>query len=543
MIGESDGAKAMLEPRLMMAANVLTYHNDNARDGANLNETTLTPANVNPSTFGKLGQVAVDGQVYAQPLVKTGVSIPGKGVHNVVYVATENDSVYAYDANTLKLLWHRSLINPAAGVNVLPGPQVILYPEVGITSTPVIDAKSNTMYVLANVTVTQNGVISVEQQLHALNLSTGKDKFGGPTTIQAAVPGTGQGSVNGVIAYDTEVENQRSALLLTNGTVYVASASYGDIGPYHGWVLGYNAHTLKQVSAYNDTPNGLECSWGGIWMSGGGPAVDAQGNIYFTTGNGTVVNPGPDGGDYGDSVVKLAPDGKTVVDSFTPYNEAYLDKNDLDFGSGGITLLPDLPGPVPHLAVTSGKEGTIYLLNRDNLGKAGTTSDLVYQSIPNAIPYSFDTPAYWNGHIYFGGGEPQDDPTTPSFRETIQEFTLSNGYLNPTPISAPGIYDWPGGNPVVSANGATNGIVWAISGTDRSGADVTTGILHAYNASNVSQELYNSAAAGTRDAGGLYVKFTSPTVANGKVYVAGKGTLTMYGLLHPTAPARTTKAR
>lgn len=537
LVGEAGAFGLTLEPRLMMAADVLTYHNDTMRDGANLRETALTPANVNATTFGKLGQVAVDGQVYAEPLVKSNVKVPGKGVHNVVYVATEHDSVYAFDATTLKPLWHRSLVNPAKGVNVVPGPNVILYPELGVTSTPVIDPKTNTLYVLANVSVTTKAGSHVEQQLHAVDLGTGRDKFGGPVTLAASVPGTGQGSVNGVIAYQTNIQNQRSALLLSNGVVYVAAASYGDLGPYHGWVLGYNARTLKQVSVFNDTPNGLECSWGGIWMSGGGPAVDAQGNIYFTTGNGTVVNPGPAGGDYGDSVVKLAANGKTVLDSFTPYNEVYLDKNDLDFGSGAITLLPDMPGPVPHLAVTAGKDGTIFLLNRDNLGKSGTTSNLVYQSIPNAISYSFDTPAYWNGHVYYGGGLHQDDPTQPGYRPSIQEFTLANGYLNPTPISAPGTYDWPGGNPVVSANGSKNGIVWAISGSDRSGPKVTLGTLHAYNASNVSQELYNSAQAGTRDAGGVYVKFTSPTVANGRVYVAGRKTLTMYGLLHPTSPA------
>jgi len=539
LIGEAGAFGLPLEPRLMMAADVLTYHNDNMRDGANLKETALTPANVNMNTFGALGQVAVDGQVYAQTLVKTNVKVPGKGVHNVVYVATEHDSVYAFDANTLKPLWQKSLVDPAKGVNVLPAANVGIYPELGVTSTPVIDPTTNTMYVLANVTVTKPYGISIEQQLHAIDLGTGRDKFGGPVTLSGIAPGNGLGSVNGQTAYITEVENQRSALLLSKGVVYIASASYGDVGPYHGWVLGYNAHTLKQVSAYNDTPNG---KWGGIWMSGGGPAADAAGNIYLTTSNGTFQPTGPNGGNYGDSVVKLSNAGSTATDYFTPADQGSLEAGDLDFGSGGIMLLPDQAGPNTHLAVTAGKEGTLYLLNRDNLGKFNPGGDQVVQSLDGAIPYSFDTPAYWNGHVYFGGGLAQDDPTQTPFRASLQAFSLVNGKLDPTPVSAPGTYDWPGGNPVVSANGSKDGIVWAISGTDRSGNAVTLGTLHAYNASNISQELYNSAQAGTRDAGGVYVKFTSPTVANGHVYVAGKKTLTMYGLLHPTAskarPAR-----
>ncbi len=549
IIGEADGFAEPLEPRLMMAVDVLTYHNDNSRDGANLKETTLTPANVNASTFGKLGQVAVDGQVYAQPLVKTGVKIPGKGVHNVVYVATENDSVYAFDATTLKPLWHRSLVNPAAGINVIPAVSVVIYPDVGITSTPVIDPKSGTMYVVDNVSVSTPTGVVYEQQLHALDLSTGRDKLGGPVTLQASAPGSGPDSINGRVYFNANLNNQRSALLLSNGSVYIAEASYGNVGDISGWVMAYNAHTLKQTGAWtssSDNTPGTDDA--GIWMSGGGPAADAAGNVYVATGNGAFYAPTPNGGDYGDSVVKLSNANVQLEDFFTPSNEGYLAANDKDLGSGAPMLLPDQPGANPHLMVQAGKTGTIYLINRDNMGKFNSTTDQVVQELPKAITYSFDTPAYWNGNIYYGGGGTQGG-TAVSKNSTIMAFSLLNGVINPTPVTSPGAYDWPGANPVVSANGTTNGIVWAISGYDRSGTDVSTQVLHAYNASNISQELYNSSQAPNgRDTGGNYVKFTTPTVANGRVYVAGRGpldqlesgTLTMYGLL-PTA--KTTKAR
>jgi hypothetical protein len=543
-IGGDGAAVEPLEPRLMMAADVLTYHNDNSRDGANLQETTLTTTNVNANTFGKLGQVAVDGQVYAQPLVKTGVTIPGKGVHNVVYVATENDSVYAYDANTLKPLWHRSLVNPAKGVNVIPAVSVVIYPDVGVTSTPVIDPKTNTMYLVANVAVTTPTGVVYKQQLHAIGLSTGRDKFGGPVNLQASAPGSGNLSVNGQVSFSANLNNQRPALILSNGNVYIAESSYGNVGNYEGWVMAYDAHTLKQVGAWTDSPDGTpDRNGAGIWMSGGGPAADAAGNVYLATGNGKFQYPTPNGGDFGDSVVKLSNADLKVEDFFTPSNADYLLANDKDLGSGAPMLLPDQPGPYPHLMVQAGKTGTIYLINRDNMGKFNATTDQIVQELPKAITYSFDTPAYWNGTIYYGGGGTQGGTGTTK-NSTIEAFSTVDGKINPTPVTAPASYDWPGANPVISANGSTNGIVWAISGYDRSGTDVSTQVLHAYNASNISQELYNSSQAGTRDTGGNYVKFTTPTVANGRVYVAGRGdlsgaengTLTMYGLLHPTPP-------
>ncbi len=360
-----------LEPRLLMAVDVLTYHNDNQRDGENLQEKTLTPANVNVNDFGKIGQVAVDGQVYAQPLVKTNVRIPGKGVHNVVYVATENDSVYAFDAKTLKPLWHDSFINPAAGITAVPTSVTNLTPIEGITATPVIDPSTNTMYVVTAEQITTTTGTTVVQFLHALNLSTGAEKFGGPVLLSGSVPGSGPDAVNGQIVYDAKYQNQRSALLLSNGVVYIASSFLEAGGVYHGWMLGYSASTLKQVSAFVDSPTSPDS--GGIWMDGDGPSADAAGNIYLATGNG-LFSPGA--ADFSDSVLKFTNgvSSTSLSDYFTPMNQQYLQDNDLDLGSGGVILLPPQPGATPDEMVAAGKDGEIYLINRDNLGRYSFTA-------------------------------------------------------------------------------------------------------------------------------------------------------------------------
>lgn len=517
-----------LEPRLLAAVDVLTYHNDNARTGQNLAETILTPAAVGSSAFGKLGQVAVDGQVYAQPLVKTGVAIPGQGVHNVVYVATEHDSVYAFDADTLALLWHDSFINPAAGVTTVSSKDVNttdLYPEVGVTSTPVIDPATGAIYVVSDVkTTSAAGKAVYLQQIHALDLATGAEKFGGPVNISASVRGKGAGSVRGLSTFDPHIENQRAALLLSNGTVYITWASFGDNGPYHGWVIGYDAGTLRRNSAFNLTPNG---SRGGVWMSGGGLAADAAGSIYLASGNGTFrVNRLK--GDFGDSVLKLNPGaGKlAVADYFTPGNQAKLQAKDLDLGSGGVLLVPDQTGAHPHLLVTAGKEGTIYVIDRDRMGKYSRL-DKTVATLPKALPSSFDTPAYFNGKIYYVG---TGERTTPGGGggDSLKAFTLNNGVINPTPAVAAGTFGYPGASPSVSANGAAGGVVWALD----NGASATRGpaILRAYEAGDVTKTLYNSSLAGRGGQSGAAVKFAVPTVANGKVYVGGNGALTLYGL-------------
>ena len=519
-----------LEPRLLMAVDVLTYHNDNARTGANPSEVALTPQTVKAATFGRLAGAVVDGQAYAQPLVKTGVTVPGVGVRNVVYVATEHDSVYAFDADTLAPLWHDSFINPAAGVTTVPSGDVKtsdLYPEVGITSTPVIDPATSSLYVVSQVKVTAPGAPpQYMHQLHALDLGTGAETHGGPVVIQASVPGRGSGAVKGRVAFQSQWENQRAALTLVDGVVYAAFASFGDNGPYHGWVLGYDAASLKQVAAFNATPNG---SKGGIWMSGAGLSADSSGALYLTSGNGTFRSARVQG-DYGDTVVKLAPGpaGLTVTDYFTPSNQAYLQRRDLDLGSGGILLLPDQAGDHPHVMITGGKEGRILVIDRDHLGKSAK-KDKTVEQLSGAMPSIFSTPAYFNGTVYYVGTT-QRTQTSPGGGDLLRAYSVVNGRLAATPKLGGYLYGYPGASPSVSSSGASGGIVWTLD----SGGPVRTsvpGVLRAYDASDVSRELYDSTQAGGRDGAPVYVKFSVPTVANGKVYAAGSGALLMYGLL------------
>jgi hypothetical protein len=471
--------------------------------------------------------VAVDAAVYGQPLYKSSVAIPGKGTHNVVFVATENDSVYAYDADSLALLWHDSFINPAAGVTAIPAADVVagdIGTEVGITGTPVIDPKTNTLYVVDSIKIVTGQTSSYAQQLIALDLATGALKHGGPVTIKAAVTGKGTGSINGSIAFDPLVELQRSGLLLVNGVVYIAWASHGDYGNYHGWIMGYSAQTLKQVAAFNDTPNGYQ---GGIWMSGGAPAADAQGNVYASSGNGAyTANLG--GAEYGDTLIKLSTrKGLSVTDFFTPSNQKTLNDTDMDFGSGGVLLLPDQPGRHPRELVTGGKDGVLYLINRDNMGRFNAKANQVVEAIPNPDDGLFATPAYFNNTIYYVGVLTSPAPQSP----VLKAFHLVNGRLLPTPTLGQIGYGFPGSTPSISANGTKNGIVWTLDNVGW--FDSGPAILRAYDARNITRELYDSTqAAGQRDEAGAAVKFTVPTVANGKVYVGGDRVLTVYGLLH-----------
>jgi len=509
-------------PAATTSAGTFTYHNDNARTGQNLNETVLTWANVNQAQFGKKFSYPLDGIAYASPLYVANVPIPGQGGCNVVYVATEHDSVYAFDADGVNSnpLWKVTFINPAAGVTTVPaadtGECCDIALEIGITGTPVIDQGTGTLYVVAK---TKEGTNYV-QRLHALDITTGAEKFGGPVVIQASIPGTGDGNDgNGNVPFNALRENQRPALLLNNGVVYIGFASHGDQTPYHGWVLGYEATTLQQVMAYNDTPNGGD---GGIWHSGGGPAADAAGNIYFVTGNGTFdANIG--GLDYGDSVEKISPSG-SVLDYFTPHDQAALSAGDLDLGSGEALLLPDQGGLHPHLLVTAGKNGTIYLIDRDNMGHFNPNNDnQIVQSVVNIFPNpggstlggNFSVPVYFNGFVYFA-----------PVAGTLQAFQLNNGLLSTTPTSqSTASYAFPGGMFAISANGTTNGILWAVQRVDAT----TPGVLHAYKATDLGIELYNSNQAGSRDTMDIAAKFNIPLVANGKVYVASVRHLTVYG--------------
>jgi chitodextrinase len=506
-------------------AGTFTHQINNMRTGANLNETVLTPANVNPTNFGKLFTYATDGVSHAGSLYVANVNVPGMGYHNVVYVSTEHDSVYAFDADGLSVtpLWKASFINPAAGVTTIPaadtGETGDIFPEIGITGTPVIDPASGTLYVVAATKEVSGTTTSYVQRLHALDIATGAEKLGGPVVIQASVSGTGDGSVGGVLSFNALRENQRPALLLTGGVVYIGFASHGDVTPYHGWVLGYNATTLKQVMVYSDTANAFD---GGIWQSGAGLATDATGNIYFVTGNGTFdANTG--GVDYGDSFVKLSPAG-AVLDYFTPYNQATFDANNVDLGAGGLLLLPDQAGAHPHEMLTAGKSGTIYVVDRDNLGHfhAGSDSQIIQSLVnifPNGSPITgnFSAPVYFNGTVYFS-----------PISDVLQAFRVTNGLLSTSPTSETSdVFAFPGGMISVSANGNTNGIVWAVQ---RNG-DTSPGVLKAYDATNLANELYSSDQYGTRDTLDVAAKFSLPLVANGKVYVASKSQFAIYGLL------------
>jgi len=495
---------------------VLTYHNDNARTGQNLNEAVLTPANVNQSAFGKLFSYGVDGYVYAQPLFVPSVNFPGVGPRNAVYVATEHDSVYAFDAESAASLWQVNFLGP--GVTTIPGLETDcdqILPEIGITATPVIDPASGTIYVVA-VTKEDSVGGGYVHRLHALDLSTGAERSGSPVVIQASAPG----SDGGTITFNPRSQNERSGLLLLNGVVYTAWSSHCDIAPYHGWLIGYDARTLAQVSVYITTPSGSQAA---IWGGGAGPAVDAQGNIFIATGNGSF-DADRGGQTYGDSFVKLTPrqGGMSAVDYFAPSNQAILAQDDEDLGSGGVLVVPDSAGNAahPHLLVGAGKQGRIYLVDRDNMGRFDLNTENNLQTLNGVIRASFGTPAYFNNTLYYGGS---GDP--------LQAFTFSGAALSATASSrSPKSFAFPGTTPSLSSNGTSNGIVWAIENAGQA-------VLHAYAAEDLSRELYNSARAGGQDDAGRYVKFSVPTIANGRVYVGGQSSVAVFGLLPQAQPA------
>jgi hypothetical protein len=490
---------------------VLTYHNDLARTGQNLNETILTPLSLQWSNFGELFRQPVDGQIYGQPLYFWGLSIPGKGIHNVVFVATEHDSVYAFDAdNNTGLnavpLWHSSFINPAAGVTSVPSANLqcqVIAPEVGITSTPVIDPISGTLYVVA-MTLENSGQTYIHR-LHALDVTTGAERPGSPVEIQASVPGTGDG--NTTVTFKPWLYKQRAGLLLLNGVVYTTWASHCDSGNYHGWVIGYDATTLSQTTIYSITPN---YDAGAIWQSGAAPAADASGNIFVVTGNGTF-DADRGGSDLSDSVIKLSTaTGLSMADYFTPFDAESLSVEDLDLGSSGALLLPDSAGTPahPHLLVTGSKEGRVYLLDRDRMGQFQPGADAqIVQSLPSAVGPLFGIPVFFNNTVYFSGRN-----------DTLKAFPIANGQLSGQPASETTVtFAYLGTVPCVSANGSKNGIVWTI---DPAG-------LHAFDADNLALDLYSGSA-------GTFVKFSTPAIANGKVFVGSEDSLLVFGL--HTAP-------
>jgi chitodextrinase len=522
--GQSASAKAYITNY----AGAFTIRYDNMRSGANLNETVLTPANVTAPTFGKLFSYPLDGFAYASPLYVPNVTIPGQGTHHVVYVATEHDSVYAFDAEgrSSTPLWKVSFINPANGITTVPASDVgeccDIAPEIGISGTPVVDPSTNTMYLVAKTKEMSGGTTRYMQRLHALDLSTGAEKFGGPVVITASVPGTGAGSTNGQVPFDSLHENQHTGIALVNGTLYFGFSSHGDIQPYHGWIFGFNPSTLQRTFAVCLTPNQ---EGAGVWMGGGALASDSTGAIYFVTGDGEFdANTG--GPDYGDSFIRMTPAGG-IADYFAPANQGAINTANHDLGSGGLLLLPDQPGAHPHEMITAGKDGTMYLVDRDNLGHFNATTNSNIQTLSNIFPNgqpepgNFTAPVYFNSYVFFG-----------PLNDTIQAFRLTNGLL-PTSATLRSSQVFPdrGASLSVSASSATqNGILWAVQ---RNGS--LPGDLRAYDiaASGNGQlnEIYNSNQAGARDTLGVAAKFVAPVVANGRVYVAGTARLTVYGLL------------
>lgn len=502
---------------------VTTYHYDNLRSGQNINETTLTPANVNQTTFGKLGSFNVDGRVDAQPLYLSNVVIPNVGTKNVLYVVTEHDSVFAFDAdsvngNTSTILWQHSVLASGETSSDDRGCGQVT-PEIGITSTPVIDRTRNAIYLVA-VSKTSGG--NYIHRIHALSLTTGADLFGGPTTITATYPGTGANSSNGNVVFDPSQYNERPGLLEVGGTVYTTWGSHCDGGPYTSWVMSYSADTLQQTSVLNLVPNGNE---GGIWMAGTAPAADTSGNIYFIVGNGDFgttldANGFPVNKNCGNCFAKVSSTAPlTLLDYFTPLNTVSESNADTDFGSGGPVLLPDVvdsTGTTRHLAVGSGKDANIYVVDRDNMGKFNASNDnSIYQQINGQLAGGvWAKPSYFNGTVYYG-----------AVGDSIKAFPIVTGKLATTPSSQSAhTFGYPGATPSISANGSTNGIVWVVENSNN-------GVLHAYDATNLATELYNSTqAANNRDQFSAN-KFITAVVVNGKVYIGTPNSVAAFGLL------------
>jgi hypothetical protein len=502
--------------------NVTTYHNDNARSGQNLSETILTLSNVSSSTFGKLFVISVDGKVDAQPLYLAQVNIPNQGIHNVLYVATEHGSVYGVDADSGTMLWRVSMLAAGETTSDDHGCSQVT-PEIGVTSTPVIDPKAGphgTIYVVA---MSKDGSGNYHQRLHALDVTAGAEEFGGPHSIQASFPGTGDNSSGGNVIFAPGQYEERAGLLLLNGVVYTGWTSHCDARPYTGWIMGFDQSTLAQVSVLNVTPNGNE---GSVWMSGAGLAADATGNIFLLDANGsfdsTLDAKGfPSQGDFGNAFLKISTVNQklAIADYFEMFNQGAENGSDEDLGSGGALVLPDLTdgsGQTRHLAVGAGKDSNIYVVDRDAMGKFNPSKNNVYQELQGALSGSvFSMPAYFNNTVYYG-----------AVGDSIKAFAINNAMLAGAPASQTGnAFGYPGATPSISANGTSNAILWA---AENGGAAV----LHAYDATNLSHELYNSnQASGGRDQFGAGNKFITPMITNGKVYVGTTNGIGVFGLL------------
>ena len=500
---------------------VVTYHLDLARTGWYRNETLLRPSNVNSTTFGKLGFLPVDGKVDGQPLYLNAVNI-GSRWHNVVYAVTEHDSVYAFDADTETQLWKVSALRKGETTSDPHGCSQIS-PQIGITDTPVIDRTLGPNGAIYIVAMTRDSSGQYHQRLHAVDITTGVELFGGPSEIHAKYPGSGDNSQNGYVIFDPGQYAERAGLLeLGHSRVYLAFTSHCDQRPYTGWVMAYSTTTLSQVSVLNVTPNGSE---GAIWMSGSAMAADSLGNIYFLDANGTFdttlsSNGFPINGDFGNAFLKLSSrNGLAVRDYFALYNTVQESDEDEDLGSGGAILLPDVYDKdkvVYHLAVGAGKDGNIYIVNRDNMGKYDRDGNNrnVYQEVRGAFAGGvWAMPAYSTDTVFYGAVD-----------DNLKAFTISNAKLSNSPTSQSGnTFTYPGATPAVSGTGV-NGIVWAVENTNPA-------VLHAYSAMNLAQELYNSDQKGSRDQFGPGNKFITPIIVNGKVFVGTQTGVAIFGLL------------
>jgi len=509
-------ASGTAQPR---GTDVTTYKNDLNRSGQNLSESALTLTTVTPSTFGLLRTLPVDGKVDAQPLYLSQLSAGG-GSFNTVFVATEHDSVYAFDSDSGAVLWHVSLLgtgeipSDARGCN-----QVV--PEIGVTSTPVIDRAAGAHGTLYVVAMSIDAQSNFHQRLHALDITTGAELLNGPIDISATFPATGTATSS----FDPKAYEERAALLLLNGTIYTSWTSHCDIAPYGGWIITYAQSTLARNGALNVAAN--SSAGPAIWMAGGGPAADSSGNIYLLTANGAFettmdANGFPSGQDFGNSFLKIsnASAGLKVLDYFTMFNEVAESNGDVDLGSGGGMLLPDLKdstSTVRHLMVGAGKDGNIYVVDRDSMGRFNASTNKNYQTLGGVLTGGiWSTPAYFNGTVYYG-----------DVSGTLKAFAISSASLSATPQSQSATqFTYPGTAPSVSANGTANGIVWAHENS-------SPAVLHAYDAASLAHEIYNSnQAAGNRDQFGAGNKYITPTVADGKVFVGTTNSVAVFGLLH-----------
>jgi hypothetical protein len=517
-------------PSAATAYDVTTFKKDSARTGQYLAETTLTHANVNPGTFGLLGLLAVDGKVDAQPLYLGQLPLGGAN-HNVLFVASEHGTVYAFDADTRSILWQVSLLVAGESPSDAFGCDTI-YPEIGITSTPVIDRSAGPNGTLYVVSMSVDKASNYHQRLHALDVTTGAEQLGGPVDIAANYT-----NAAGTTSFDPSRYEDRAALLLSGGTLYTTWSSHCDLPPYGGWIIAYNQTNLVQSGALNVGPGSsgnTPASVGpGIWMSGSGPSVDAAGYVYLLTGNGpfeTTLNVGgyPSGGDYGNSFLKIAAGGGklSVADYFTMWNVISETTQDLDLGSGGQLLLPDLTdstGTVRHLLVGAGKDGNIYVISRDHMGAFSPNGNNTWQELDGALGPDgiWGSPAYFNNMLYYG-----------QKKGTLKAFSVSNARLSTSPVSqSTTVFGYPGTSPVISANGTSNAIVWTHE-------TATVAVLHAYDSANLANELYNSnQAPGARDQFGVGNTFMVPVVANGKVFVGTQSAVAEFGLLGAKAAA------